>query len=62
MLINNDSAHADIEPIQINFPDSKVHAANMGLTWDRQGPGGPHVGPVNLAIRVSLYETVAVVW
>ena len=33
------------------IPDSKVHGANMGLTWGRQDPGGPHVGPINLAIR-----------
>ena len=32
------------------FPDSKVHGANMGLIWVRQDPGGPHVGPMNLAI------------
>ena len=31
-------------------PDSKVHGANMGPTWGRQDPGGPHVGHVNLAI------------
>ena len=24
--------------------------ANMGPTWGRQDPGGPHVGHVNLAI------------
>ena len=39
------------------FPDSKVHGANMGLIWGRQDPGGPHVGPMNLAIWVvSLYN------
>ena len=32
-------------------PDSKVHGAYMGPTWGRQDPGGPHVGPMNLAIR-----------
>ena len=37
-------------------PDSKVHEANMGPTWDRQDPGGPHVGPMNLAIWVALCE------
>ena len=26
-------------------PDNKVYGANMGPTWDRQDPGGPHVGP-----------------
>ena len=31
-------------------PDSKVHGANMGSIWGRQDPGGPHVGPMNLAI------------
>ena len=31
-------------------PDSKVHGANMGPTWGRQDPGGPHVGPMNFAI------------
>ena len=31
-------------------PDSKVHGANMGPIWGWQDPGGPHVGPMNLAI------------
>ena len=31
-------------------PDGKVHGANMGPIWDRQNPGGPHVGPVYFAI------------
>ena len=31
-------------------PDSKVHGANMRTIWGRQDPGGPHVGPMNLAI------------
>ena len=31
-------------------PDSKLHGANMGTTWGRKDPGGPHVGPMNLAI------------
>ena len=29
-------------------PHSKVHGAVMGPIWGRQGPGGPHVGPLNL--------------
>ena len=33
-----------------NTPDSKIQGANMGPTWGRQDPGGPHVGHVNLAI------------
>ena len=32
------------------IPDSKVHGANMGPTWGRQDPVGPHVGPMDLAI------------
>ena len=36
------------------FPDSKVHGANMGPTWVLSAPYGPHVGPMNLAIRVSI--------
>ena len=38
---------------RINLPDSKLHGANMGPTWGRQDPCGPHVGPMNLAIRAG---------
>ena len=31
-------------------PYSKAHRANMVPIWGRQGPGGPHVGPMNFAI------------
>ena len=34
-----------------NVPDSKVYGANMGPTWVLSAPDGPHVGPMNLAIR-----------
>ena len=37
---------------QPNYPNNKVHGANMGLIWGQQDPGGPHVGPMNLAICV----------
>ena len=33
-------------------PDSKAHGANMEPTWVLSAPDGPHVGPMNLAIRV----------
>ena len=36
-------------------PDSKVYGANMGPTWGRQDPGGPHVGPMNLAISLTIW-------
>ena len=29
--------------------DSKVHGANTGPTWVLLAPGGPHIGPMNLA-------------
>ena len=35
------------------FTDSKIHGVNMGPIWGRQVPGGPHVSPMNLAIRVA---------
>ena len=35
----------------IRIPDSKVHGANMGPTWVLSSPDGPHVDPMNLAIR-----------
>ena len=34
-----------------NNPDSKIHGANMVPTWVLSTPDGPHVGPMNLAIR-----------
>ena len=33
----------------ISYPDSRVHGADIGPIWGRHDPGGPHVGPVNLA-------------
>ena len=35
------------------FPDSKVHRANIGPTWVLSAPDRPHVGPMNLALRVA---------
>ena len=35
----------------VQDPDSKVHGANMWPIWGRQDPGGPHVGPMNSALR-----------
>ena len=38
-------------------PDKdKVHAASMGPTWVLSAPDGPHVGPMNLAIRDIPYN------
>ena len=40
-----------------DYLDSKVHGANMGPTWHLSVPDGPHVGPMNFAIRVCLKIT-----
>ena len=45
-LFSSDTAQPDM-----NIPDSKVHGSNMGPTWVLSDPDGPHVGPMNLAIR-----------
>ena len=37
-----------------HYPYSKIHGANMGPTWVLSAPDGPHVGPMNLAIRVLI--------
>ena len=34
------------------YPDNKVHGANIRPTWVLSAPDGPHIGPMNLAIRV----------
>ena len=36
-----------------SYPDSKVHWANMGPTWVLSAPDGPHIGPMNFAIKVA---------
>ena len=43
--------------VRMTPPDSKVCGANMGITWGRQDPGGPHVGPINLAIWACMEAT-----
>ena len=44
------------------LPDSKVDGANMGHTWDQSAPGGPDVGPINLAIRAYISLAAFVYW
>ena len=48
--------HMVISSLIYHHPDSKVHGAYMGPMWGRQDPGGPHVGPMNLAIRALLKD------
>ena len=37
----------------ITYPDSKFPGASMGPTWVLSALDGPHVGPMNFAIRVA---------
>ena len=48
--------YSDLNQYQIYGlnPDGNVRVANMGPTWVLVAPGGPHVGPMNIAIRVVL--------
>ena len=41
--------------ISLSNPDSKIDGANMGPTWGRQDPGGPHGGHVNPVIWKVAY-------
>ena len=45
--------HQRIMMLFFSYPDGKVHGANMGPSWVLSAPDGPHVGPMNLAIRVT---------
>ena len=51
------------ENMPSTIPDSKVHGANTGPTWVLSAPDGPHVGPMNLAIRDNeFYVSQFTVW
>ena len=41
------------------YPDIKVHGAHMGRTWVLSAPGDPHVGTMNLAIKLGPRYTSA---
>ena len=62
-LVYSGYYYSDLIPASISvqlvpiLPDNKVHMANMGPTWVLSAPGGPHVGPMNFAIRVSTVES-----
>ena len=52
-ILKHSSAGSVLVGNQIQpFPDNMVHGANMGPTRVLSAPCGPHVGPMNLAIRV----------
>ena len=50
--VPSDECHKASLIIIEHCPDRKVHGANMGPTWVLSTPDEPHVGPMNLAIRV----------
>ena len=39
-----------------DLPDIKTHGVNMGPTWVLSAPDGPHVVPMNLAIRAVMWR------
>ena len=43
-----------LTPFDHAVPDSKARGANMGPTWVLSAPDGPHIGPMNHAIRGPL--------
>ena len=45
------SKNATVTVLSAIYPDSKVHEANTGPTLVLSAPDGPHVGPMNFAIR-----------
>ena len=47
------SSPIQAECLTLPHPDSKVHGAYMGPAWGPQDPGGPHIGPMILAIWVT---------
>ena len=40
---------------QDEYLDSKAQVTNMGPIWGCQDPGGPHIGHMNLVIRVAAF-------
>ena len=46
-------------PFILNYPDRKVHGANMGPIWVLLAPDGPHVGTMNLTIRVRMPQCIS---
>ena len=56
MASNGESVPMLWRQLQLIYPDSKVHRANMGPIWVLLAPDGPHVGSMNLAIRVLVHD------
>ena len=47
-----------MDPGSCYTTDSKVNGANMGPTWVLSAPDGPHVGPMNAAIREDIHPKI----
>ena len=47
-----------LEQALLGSLDVPVHGANMGPTWVLSAPDGPHVGPMNLAIRGPIFHNI----
>ena len=56
----NKGGSAPTPQIMKTNPDNKVHGANIGPTWDLSAPDGPHVGPMNLAIREGFVDSSSI--
>ena len=50
------TAQTSLSLQSVILPDSIVHGACMGPTWVLSAPDGPHVGPMNLAIRAVSHK------
>ena len=44
------------------IPDNKVHVTHMEPTWVLSAAGGPHVGPMNLAIGDNIQVGSETIW
>ena len=42
LMSSSQTAH---QSLPVDYPDNKVHGANMGPIWGRQDPGGPMLAP-----------------
>ena len=50
LYVENVIPFLELAQCQYDNPDSKGTGVNMRPIWGRQVPGGPYVGPMNLAI------------
>ena len=60
-VIGNVSIFSPIDGDVDSIPDSKVHEANVGPTWVLSAPDGPHVGPMNLAIKDAYLIVISLI-